>query len=243
MVPFVVPFGFWTVFVALPVTILSGSIAVFLPTLGAGVLFAGATALVVRSHLAEQKASGKPGTVTLGTWRDSATWLNRPYVLPASERLRHLVVFGPTGSGKSTLLRRLILNDVRSGAGLCAIDPKDNLIDGLLPYIPRNRIQDIILMDIADTEMPIGFNPLSGIPAERRTLAVNETISVLRRYFADSWGARLEHILTNVILALLETPDTTLLDVRRLLAGRAVSPLGVVARHQSWRPAVLRVGV
>ncbi len=128
-----------------------------------------------------------------------------------------MVIHGPTGSGKSTLLRNLIIDDIRKGAGLCVIDPKDDLVDGILPHIPQEREKDIILMDASDTQRPLGFNLLSGVPPDRRSLATNEAIAVLRRYFADSWGARLEHILTNVILALFETPQATLLDVHRML--------------------------
>ncbi len=162
-------------------------------------------------------SSHQLGSVSLGHYRDQLFHVKHQYVIPRQERLKHMVVHGPTGSGKSTLLKNLILNDIKSGAGLCAIDPKDNLIDDIIPHIPQHRWKDVILLDATDRERPLGFNPLSGIPAERRSLAASETISVLRRYFSDSWGARLEHILTNVLLALLETPNATLLDVRRLL--------------------------
>lgn len=158
-----------------------------------------------------------PGAVSLGSWRDRAFFVSRPQVVAAQERLKHMAVSGPTGSGKSTLLRNLILADIHQGVGLCAIDPKDDLIDGILGLIPKHREQDIVLFDVADVDFPLGFNPLHGVPAERRSLATGELVAVFRRYFADSWGVRLEHILTNVILALLETPQTTLLDIPRLL--------------------------
>ena len=158
-----------------------------------------------------------PTSLTLGRLRERPFFVSTPYVVSGSERLKHLALDGPTGSGKTTLVRRLVVADLSSGAGLAVIDPKDDLVDSLLAHIPPEREEDTIVFDITDTEYPLGFNPLSGIPPEGRTLATGELISVFRRYFAESWGSRLEHILRNVILALLEVPQATLLDVPRLL--------------------------
>ncbi|MDO8673975.1 MAG: type IV secretion system DNA-binding domain-containing protein [Dehalococcoidia bacterium] len=157
------------------------------------------------------------GSLMLGEWRPAPFFVSQPYVIASSERLKHLVIHGPTGTGKSTLLENLILTDIKNGVGLCVIDPKDDLVDRILGHIPPERAQNVILLDATDSDYPVGFNPFSGIPPDRRSLAASELIAVFRRSFATSWGPRLEHILTNVVLALLETPQATLLDIPRLL--------------------------
>jgi hypothetical protein len=156
-------------------------------------------------------------SVVLGRWRSGPFALERPYTVTHAERLRHMVCTGATGSGKSTLIRNLVVQDLRQGEGVCVIDPKDDLIDGILAHVPENRVDDVILFDITDTERPLGFNPLAGVAPEGRSLAASELISAFRRYFADAWGARLEHVLRNVLLALLEVPGATLVDVPRIL--------------------------
>jgi hypothetical protein len=161
------------------------------------------------------------GSSFLGTWRGGRFFVSRPYTVTPLERHKHLVCCGATGAGKSTLVRNLILQDLRAGAGVCVIDPKDDLIDKLLGHIPDARVDDVILFDAADAERPLGLNPFAGIAAAQRSLAASELIAVFRRYFVDAWGARLEHVLRNVVLCLLEVPGATLADVPRLLLDRA----------------------
>jgi hypothetical protein len=165
----------------------------------------------------------QPGALSLGSFMASPFFVNRKYAVTPLERTKHVTVTGATGSGKSTLLRNMIVQDLRAGAGICVIDPKDDLIDGVLPHIPAGRIEDVILFDATDTERPLGINPLAGVSPEMRSLAASELISVFRRYFASAWGARLEHVLRHVILALLEIEGTTLLDVPRLLLDQSYS--------------------
>jgi energy-coupling factor transporter ATP-binding protein EcfA2 len=161
--------------------------------------------------------SRSPGALRLGTVRQGRFYVTRPYSVTGLERTKHLVCTGPTGAGKSTLLQNLILQDMEAGAGVCVIDPKDDLVDRLLGHVPSERVDDVILFDATDTERPLGLNPFAGVPAQQRSLAAAEILAVFRRYFSDAWGARLEHILRNVVLALLEVPDATLADVPRLL--------------------------
>jgi energy-coupling factor transporter ATP-binding protein EcfA2 len=165
--------------------------------------------------------SRAPGSAIVGQCRQGRFLVSRPYTVTPPERLKHLVISGPTGSGKSTLVRNMVLRDMEAGAGICVIDPKDDLIDGILPHVPESRVDDVINFDVTDTERPLGLNPFAGVAPEQRSLAASELIAVFRRYFADAWGARLEHVLRNAVLALLEVPSTTLLDVPRLLLDRA----------------------
>lgn len=157
------------------------------------------------------------GALVLGAWRSDRFFVTRPFTITPGERLKHVICTGATGSGKSTLVRNLALQDIRAGAGACVIDPKDDLIDGILPHIPEARLDDIILFDATDREAPLGLNAVESVAPEQRSLATSELISVFRRQFSDSWGPRLEHLFRHLILALLEMPGATLLDVPRLL--------------------------
>ncbi len=156
-------------------------------------------------------------TLNLGHERRAPFFVAHPYLIVGPQRLKHLAICGATGSGKSTLLQGLIVRDIERGAGLCVVDPKDDLVDRVLAHVPPEREDDVILLDATDVGRPLGFNPLAGVDPRRRSLAAAELLAVFRRSFADSWGSRMEHILSNVLLALLEVPDATLLDVPRLL--------------------------
>ena len=158
-----------------------------------------------------------PGAAVIGDWRTRLFKVSRPYTVTPGERMKHIVCSGATGSGKTTLATNLIVEDIRSGAGVCVIDPKDDLVNRILPHIPPERTDDVIVLDATDLEAPLGLNPLAGVPESQRSLMASQLISVFRRYFADAWGARLEHVLRNVILALLEVPGATLVDIPRLL--------------------------
>ncbi len=157
------------------------------------------------------------GTQIVGTTPPRMFMPSRPYTVSITDRLQHVAVTGATGSGKSSLVANLVVADIVRGAGVIVIDPKDSLVDEISRHAPAHRIDDIILWDATDTALPFGFNPLAGVSPERRTLATAELVAVLRRLFPDSWGPRLQHILTNVVLALTEVPGATLLDIQRLL--------------------------
>lgn len=213
--------GIWTGACALVIGAFSGTQAGWIAGLCIG---APVGAVVGWQSMAWQEADAWSRTrnaLLLGVWRSGRFFVERPYTVTAGERAKHLVCAGATGTGKSTLVRNLILQDLKAGAGLCVIDPKDDLIDGILGHIPSDRLDDVILFDAADTERPLGINPLANVPASQRSIAASELIAVFRRYFADAWGARLEHVLRNVTLALLEVPGATLADVPRLLLDRA----------------------
>lgn len=182
-----------------------------------GTIVAASVSWEVRSYQTNYLYARTRGSMVLGNRRIWPFLVRQPWVISPTERLKHVSVQGATGAGKTTALTHFILKDINHGAGVCVIDPKDHLIDNILPHIGPNREDDVILLDATDVDRPIGFNPLSGIPSNRRSLAASETILILKRYFADSWGTRLEHVLTNVILALLETPDSTMLDIYTML--------------------------
>ena len=137
-------------------------------------------------------------------------------ILP-EDRLRHLYIVGQTGTGKTTLLTNLIQSDMDSGQAILVLDPHGDMIDQLLDQIPPRRTNDIILFDPADRAECVTFNPLRCEQSEQRPLVASAVVTSFKRLFGDSWGPRLEHILRNCVLTLLEHPDSTLISLHRLL--------------------------
>jgi transcriptional regulator with AAA-type ATPase domain len=144
----------------------------------------------------------------------------RVFGIKQADRRHHMYIIGKTGVGKSTLLETLIRHDINAGHGLTLIDPHGDLVEKVLSSIPDSRRKDVIYFNVPDTSHPIAFNPLQHVPPNRRSLAASGMLGVFKRLWDDSWGPRLEHILRNALLALLDQPQTTLADVLRLLDDR-----------------------
>ncbi len=143
---------------------------------------------------------------------------DKPFGIRRNDRRYHTYVIGKTGTGKTTLLLNMILSDIFSGEGVAVMDPHGDLAEAILDYIPKHRINDVVYFNPADIEYPISLNILEDTEPDRRHIVVSGLISVFRRIWADFWGPRLEHILRNSILALLEYPEnTTLLAIQRML--------------------------
>jgi len=138
-----------------------------------------------------------------------------------ADRRAHMYCIGKTGVGKSSLLETLIRQDMKSGQGLVLLDPHGDLVERVLAGIPEHRKKDLIYFNVPDITQPLGFNPLESVPPEKRALAASGLLDVFKKIWADSWGPRLEHILRNTLLALLDQPESTLADVLRLLHDRA----------------------
>ena len=151
-------------------------------------------------------------------------------VLDQEERCRHLYVIGQTGTGKSTLLLNLIRQDLAAGEGLALLDPHGDLAEAVLAYIPRARSNDLVYINPADIERPIGFNPLSRVPDDLKPIAADGVVSAFRHVWPDSWGPRLDYILTHAVRALLDVPGATLLMLPRLLIDEGFRT-GVVDGH------------
>jgi len=144
-----------------------------------------------------------------------------PFGIRHKDRRAHMYVLGKTGTGKSTLLETLIRQDLSKGRGLALLDPHGDLVEKVLSEVPEERRADLIYFDATNAEHPLGFNPLESVAAKYRPLAASGLLSVFQHIWADSWGPRLEHILRNTLLALLEQPSATLGDIPRLLDDRA----------------------
>lgn len=141
----------------------------------------------------------------------------RRFGIYAADLLRHVHVIGRTGVGKSAFLERLALDVVGQGMGLALIDPHGDLAERVLDRLPRERTNDVVLLEAWDATRSIGWNPLSHDDPRDRPLIASGVIGMFKKVFSESWGPRLEHLLRNTVLALLEVPDATLLGALRLL--------------------------
>ncbi len=143
-----------------------------------------------------------------------------PFGIKNKDRTRHMYVIGKTGMGKSTLLENLAIQDIQNGEGMCFIDPHGKTADLLLEYVPQERIKDVIYFAPFDTDHPISFNVMEDVGAGKRHLVANGLMSAFKKIWVDAWSARMEYILNNILLALLEYPESTLLGVNRMLADK-----------------------
>jgi len=120
--------------------------------------------------------------------------------LDPEERRRHVYIVGQTGTGKSTLLLNLIRQDLWAGEGVALLDPHGDLAESVLRHIPRSRTNDLVHINPADLERPIGFNPLSQVPDDFKPIVADGIVAAFRHVWPDSWGPRLDYILTNKVL-------------------------------------------
>jgi hypothetical protein len=142
---------------------------------------------------------------------------NTMFGLPRSDRGRHLYIIGQTGTGKSGMLELLTISDIYSPYGFAIIDPHGDYAQAILKRIPAERAADVVYFNPADTDFPMGFNPLEVYDPKLKTHTCSELIGVIKRIFENSWGPRLEYILRYSILALLDYPNATMLDITRIL--------------------------
>ena len=141
--------------------------------------------------------------------------------VPASLRLRHTHIIGATGTGKSTLLLSMIAQDMKQGNGLAVLDPHGDLIESILAYVPRNRIDDVILVDPADADFPVAFNILSAHSEIEKDILSSDLVAAFKR-LSTSWGDQMNSVLANAILAFLESKEGgTLIDLRRFLVEKS----------------------
>jgi hypothetical protein len=152
---------------------------------------------------------------------------DRPLAMKRKDRLGHLWLLGPTGTGKSTLIANAALQDARAGDGLVVIDPKSDLCDDILPRLPEERREDVIVLNPAATDRPIGFNILQSARDEHaRELVVDDVVRIFGEIWKSSFGPRTTDVLRNALLTLIATraPDGsafTLAEVAPLLENPA----------------------
>ncbi|PID31615.1 hypothetical protein CR983_00220 [Candidatus Saccharibacteria bacterium] len=147
--------------------------------------------------------------------------VNHQFGMLRSDRSRHVYIIGQTGAGKSGTLELFALSDIFHNQGYAIIDPHGDFAINNLKFIPASRLKDVVYFNPADTAHPLGFNPLEVSDPNMKTNISSEVIGVLKRMFGDSWGPRLEYILRYTILALLDRPEPTMLDITRMLTDKA----------------------
>lgn len=134
------------------------------------------------------------------------------------DRRRHVYIIGKTGMGKSVLLENMIRSDVEQKKGVAVIDPHGDLAEAVIDFVPAHRTNDVVILDPSDISHPFAFNMLeSGDEPHKRNLIASGLLGVFKKMYSESWGPRLEHILRNCLLALAETPNTSMMGIMRIL--------------------------
>ncbi len=146
---------------------------------------------------------------------------NKVFGIKNDDRRRHMYLIGKTGMGKSTILENMIISDIVAGRGVGVVDPHGDLAEKIIEYIPDSRIKDVVYFNPSDIDFPIAFNVVEQVDPHLRHLVASGLIGVFQKLWADSWGPRLEYILRNAILAILDFPGSTLLGVVRMLSDKA----------------------
>jgi CxxC-x17-CxxC domain-containing protein len=141
--------------------------------------------------------------------------------IKCDDRRRHLYIIGKTGMGKTTMLENMVLNDIFSGNGLCYVDPHGDSVEKFLDYIPSNRVNDVVYINPGDIDYPVAFNILETVDPSLKHIVASGLVGVFKKLWADSWGPRLEYVLRNTILALLDSPGSSLLGITRMLTDKS----------------------
>jgi hypothetical protein len=152
------------------------------------------------------------------------TNLREPHVafgIRQADRLSHMYIIGKTGTGKTTLLETLIRQDIEAGRGCALLDPHGDLVERIAATIPSRRAADTIYLNVPDASQPFGYNPLLHVSAGLRPLVASALIDVFKKMWADAWGVRMEHILRNTLLALLDQPKAALPDILSMLNNKS----------------------
>ena len=145
-----------------------------------------------------------------------------PFGIKADDRTRHMYIIGKTGMGKSTLIENMVVQDIRNGEGFAFIDPHGKSAAMILDYIPPERLKDVVYFAPFDMENPISFNVMEDVGPDKRHLIANGLMSAFKKIWGpETWSDRMQYILANTLLALLEYPDSTLLGVIRMLTDKA----------------------
>lgn len=139
----------------------------------------------------------------------------------SEDRRRHIHLIGKTGMGKTTILENMVLDDIQAGRGLCYIDPHGDSVEKFLDFIPTSRINDVVYFNPSDLEYPVAFNMLETVNPDLKHIVASGLVAIFKKLWADTWGPRLEYLLRNAILALLDSPGSTLLGIMRILTDKA----------------------
>ncbi len=139
-----------------------------------------------------------------------------PFGIKQDDRRRHMYMIGKTGMGKTTLMENMVIQDIRNGHGVAFLDPHGDSVQRILDSIPSHRMNDVVYFNPADLEYPIAFNILEAVETRYKHLVASGLMGVFTKIWANLWSARMEYILNNTILALLDSPGNTLLGITRM---------------------------
>jgi CxxC-x17-CxxC domain-containing protein len=142
----------------------------------------------------------------------------KKFGIKLDDRRKHMYLIGKTGMGKTNMMANMAIQDIEAGCGICFVDPHGETAEDLLDFIPSSRINDVIYFNPADLDFPIAFNVMEKVDLQHRHLVASGLMGVFKKIWPDVWSARMEYILNNSILALLEYPGSTLLGINRMLA-------------------------
>ena len=145
---------------------------------------------------------------------------DRVFGIKRDDRRRHMYVIGKTGMGKSNLLENMAIQDIRNGEGVCVVDPHGEFAEKMLRSVPAHRLNDVIYFNPSDAEFPIAFNILESVDDDKKNLVASGMMGVFKKIWPDVWSARMEYILNNTILALLDYPGSTMLGVNRMMTDK-----------------------
>lgn len=139
-----------------------------------------------------------------------------PFGIKTDDRRRHMYMIGKTGMGKTTMMENMVIQDIRNGNGVCFIDPHGDSIRKILDFIPNERVNDVVYFNPADLDHPIAFNILEAVDSKYKHLVASGLMGVFTKIWASMWSSRMEYILNNTILALLDSPGNTMLGIVRM---------------------------
>lgn len=179
-------------------------------------------------HWVNAKRAPAPAKIpTEGLYLGKSTYrgLSREVFLGREDRRRHMYIIGKTGTGKTEFLKQMIMQDIRAGEGLAVIDPHGDLIEDVLPLIPPERSEDVILFDPSDTSRPMALNMLEAQTEEQKHYVVSSIIGLMYKLFDPHQtgiiGPRFEHAIRNAMLTVMYEPGSTFIEVVRVLTDPA----------------------
>lgn len=141
----------------------------------------------------------------------------QPFGISRADRRQHLYCVGKTGTGKSTLFRNMLVQDIAAGQGVILLDPHGDMAEDILDFVPPYRTDDVIFVNVGDREFPLAMNVLDRVQPSDRGRVCDAVVEAFKNIWKDSWGPRLQYILSNCIFSLLECPNSSLLGVQRLV--------------------------